>query len=88
MYGGAPMPGYTPRTPWTPDDTAPAVGPYIPTMPNTTQLVVTPPAKRKLRVTTMHGSDGSIRIKVYVDDTLLSETISDSGSTLSVETEI
>jgi len=95
MYGGAPFP-YQPQTPVTPY--VPPIVPVYPESPNTigtkitldprTQAMADADTKRRLRVTTLKGDDGEIRLKVYLDGVLVSESITDGGSTLTVETDI
>jgi len=85
MYGGPPMP-------WDAPTTAPAIPqqqvfPFL-TVPNGVRFVVDPVAKKRIRVTSKKDDDGSLRLKVYVDGVLISEAITDGGTTVTIETEI
>ncbi len=46
------------------------------------------PQKKKLRISTMRESTGELKLKVYVDNELVYEAISEHGTTLTVETTV
>lgn len=99
MYGGPPIPTAPTPTPNVPFQIpgVPVVQPYpFVTAPDAgsvkldirTQAALGEDTQRRLRVTTLHTDTGEIRIKVYIDGVLISESIAEGGSTLTVETNI
>jgi len=94
MYGAPPMTGPWPGEPWIPDQpwipTVPQIPfePY-PVLPDTTTgtkivLPAAPQEKRHVRVVTRKETDGTLKLKVYIDGELQTEVESD-GTTLNAE---
>jgi len=90
MYGAPPVPGPWPGDqPWIPP-TVPQIPfePY-PVLPDTTTgtkivLPAAPQEKRHVRVVTRKETDGTLKLKVYIDGELQTEVESD-GTTLNAE---